>query len=360
MPVLRWSLLCLLMLAAMPAYAIPPPDVVLSLWQSVLQLLGVVSVFLAGGFFAMRQFFSQYVVGWKRKLFYLWVVAAVGVMAWLLVSPALAASPNAPVKGESLPIETVIGRDHDTWVRDWKLQTVHEMQNELNTTRARKRLPKVAFQTIESFSPPALADLLKTRAGELYLLDMREPLELSRFSIPHQAVFRYGDLAQDIVPVLPADKMVVVLCHSGLRGYLAANLLKQAGHPRVAFLQGGLAQWTKDGLPFKGNADYKVQPRPLFNKAQATQFQRLKVQVDPDGTLAVKLPGLLQLPYETASTRDLQPVLQAARQQPVLLVCSTYGGCFHSNNLAWLIEQQGGKVAGIYDASGQQMHNFFD
>lgn len=354
-------LLLPLLLFASPAFAIPPPDVVASLWQSILQVIGIASVFLAGAWMAARQFLTQHAPILKRKIVFIPILLGLLVLSWLAFSPLFAATAPEPIKGELISIEQVIQREKDTWVRDWKLKTVHEMEKEASLTRAAKQLPAVNYQDIQSFSPKALQALLKTRGNDLYLLDIRESMELSKFSIRHDAVFRYGDLVHDLLPQgLPKNRMIVVLCHSGLRGYMGAQFLKHAGFEQVAFLQGGLAAWNKQGLPVNGQADFKVKAPKQPSKQEALSMAAYKVQVDPAGTTAMKIPNLVQLPYETASTTDLQPVLSAAKTQPVLIVCKEYGGCFQGLNLIWLIEQQGGKVAGLYDETGQHLRGLIN
>lgn len=355
--------LCLLVFAS-PAFAIPPPDVVASLWQAILQMIGVVSVFLAGAWIAARQFLIQHAPILKRKAVFIPVLVVLLILSWFAISPLFAASSSSaatPVKGELLPIETVIKRETDKWVRDWKLKTVHEMEQEAKLTRMASHLPTVQYQDIESFTPKALQELLANRGSELYVLDIREAMEQSKFSIRHDAVFRYGDLVHDILPKnLPKERMIVVLCHSGLRGYMGAQFLKHAGFEHVAFLQGGLAEWNKQGLAVTGQADFKVKAPAQPSRQTAISMDAYKIQVDPAGTSTLSIPNLVQLPYETASTADLQPVLTISKTKPVLIVCKEYGGCFQALNLIWLIEQQGGKVAGLYDETGQHLRGLIN
>jgi len=51
---------------------------------------------------------------------------------------------------------------------------------------------------------------------------------------------------------IPADRPVVVLCHSGSRSALATLQLLRAGRREVANLQGGLSRWASDGYPLEG------------------------------------------------------------------------------------------------------------
>ena len=51
---------------------------------------------------------------------------------------------------------------------------------------------------------------------------------------------------------IPADRPVVVVCHSGSRSALATQQLLRAGHSQVANLRGGLARWGDEGYPLEG------------------------------------------------------------------------------------------------------------
>ncbi|MBM5825016.1 MAG: MBL fold metallo-hydrolase [Cyanobacteria bacterium M_surface_10_m2_119] len=51
---------------------------------------------------------------------------------------------------------------------------------------------------------------------------------------------------------LPADRPVVVVCHSGSRSALATQQLLKAGRHQVANLHGGLSRWAAEGYPLEG------------------------------------------------------------------------------------------------------------
>lgn len=354
--------LCLLMLS-LPARAIPPPDAMISIWQSLLQFLGVASVFVGGAIMSMRQFFGAYIVGWKRVAFYVSLAIMFVWIAWLFLGNEIVKAKSAPtIEGELVPITKLIKREGDAWIREWKMDTLEEMKAELNLARQSRGLPKQTFGVVQSFSPKRLNKLIANDKDEIYLLDIREDFERASFGIPVNDSARYGDIAGNFIPSnLPKNAVIVVLCHSGLRGYLGASLLKSAGYPRVSFLQGGLAAWKKQNLPVHGDPDYSAEQRNLPNKKQAVALDALKIQVDSEGSeLVTGIPGLINLPYETATSRDLERIMQLANKRPILLACNTYGGCFHSTNMAWLIEHKGGKVAGIYDETGEHVEGFFD
>ncbi|MGB1310849.1 MAG: rhodanese-like domain-containing protein [Leucothrix sp.] len=352
-----------ILLLSQTAHAIPPPDAVISIWQSLLQFLGVASVFVGGAILSMRQFFGMYITGWKRVVFYLALGVVVLWLVWLFFGGQIAKANAAPlVKGELISVQDVIKREKNDWIREWKLATIEEMKQELNMARRYRKLPQHPFSLVQSFSPKHLHQLVTSQHKPLYLLDIREAFERSQFGISVNSTARYGDLAADIMPRnVPKNALVVVLCHSGLRGYLGASLLKAAGYSRAAFLQGGLGAWKAQKLPISGDPDYSAKKRWMPSEQQAAKLNAIKVQVDAEGSKLIKgLPDVIKLPYETATTNDLLRVMKRAKNLPILLACNTYGGCFHSTNMSWLIEQKGGKVAGIYDESGEHLVAFFD
>ena len=352
-----------ILLLSLPAQAIPPPEAVISIWQSLLQFLGVASVFVGGAILSMRQFFGMYIVGWRRAAFYIALSIIFVWVLWLLLGGQVAkAKPARPVLGELVSMNELIKREESDWIRKWKLETVDEMKHELNLARESRNLSKHEFGLVPSFSPTHLHQLVKTQRQQLYILDIREEFERSRFGIPVNGSARYGDIAGDIIPAhLPKNTVIVVLCHSGLRGYFGASLLQQKGYSKAAFLQGGLAAWNAQKLPIRGESEYSAKKRWLPNEKEAQKLDALKIQVDAEGSKLVEgIPSLIKLPYETATTKDLENLLLVSSSLPILLVCNTYGGCFHSTNMAWLIEDKGGKVAAIYDETGDYAKGFFD
>lgn len=376
-------------LSLQPAHAIPPPDALMSLWQSALQFLGMISVVLAGAVLTVRQFFAHYLIGWKRSAaLSVLIISTLGLGAWWISStttavPVQAANsssiPAAPLpiattvraqpmslslpKGEKLAIAEILKREPDEYVRNWKIQTLNEMQQEAQLARKVAQLPVLKPTLIESFTPQALQQYLNTTPASFYLLDVREEYERSQFGIKHDAIARYGDLVHDTIPTnLPRNKLIILLCHSGIRGYIAANALVAKGYTNVAFLQGGMAAWNAAKLPVNGNANYDLQPKSL-KILSPKQFKALTdksfiIQIDTNATPVKGIKNLNQLPFETASNAMLQKIYQQAGNKPIALVCNTYGGCFHGLNLSYLLKQAGKQYMGIYDDSKQWLTRY--
>lgn len=65
-------------------------------------------------------------------------------------------------------------------------------------------------------------------AGEDFLLDVREPIELAVESMPESYNIPLGEL-RSRMNELPKDKEIAVICRSGQRAYIAARILLQNG-----------------------------------------------------------------------------------------------------------------------------------
>jgi rhodanese-related sulfurtransferase len=103
--------------------------------------------------------------------------------------------------------------------------------------------PSDAIQTL---APGEVARLLK--AGQILLIDVREPVEYGAERIPGALLFPLStfDAAQ-----IPEDgaRRVVFHCGSGKRSLTAAERRLAAGQPSAAHLGGGIAAWKAAGLP---------------------------------------------------------------------------------------------------------------
>jgi hypothetical protein len=118
--------------------AIPPPDALISIWQSALQMFGVASVFIASAYFSIKQFFSAYFLNWGR---YTLLIALLGlsvpIVIWFYydnVEKPIVFIP--PTSIEHISIEETIEREPDKGVRKWKLKTLNEMKDEADYARA--------------------------------------------------------------------------------------------------------------------------------------------------------------------------------------------------------------------------------
>ncbi len=97
---------------------------------------------------------------------------------------------------------------------------------------------------------PSVA-LSMIRKGAL-LVDVRETREIER------KAFDVSDFMS--VPMssfhnrlheIPANRKVIIACHSGNRSSTASRMLVNHGHKNVHNLQNGIIRWEREGLPVR-------------------------------------------------------------------------------------------------------------
>ncbi|HMA35205.1 MAG TPA: rhodanese-like domain-containing protein [Chloroflexia bacterium] len=86
-------------------------------------------------------------------------------------------------------------------------------------------------------------------AGEVAVLDVREPDEWDEGHIPGAHWIPLGELEDRFAELDPGQEWVCV-CHLGQRSAMAAELLQQEGL-RAANLAGGMAAWEQQALPIE-------------------------------------------------------------------------------------------------------------
>jgi rhodanese-related sulfurtransferase len=81
---------------------------------------------------------------------------------------------------------------------------------------------------------------------ELFLLDVREPLEWQAGRIEgsvHIPMSRLGARQDE----LPTDRTILAVCRSGNRSGMVTDALRRAGY-QAENLEGGVLAWRSDGL----------------------------------------------------------------------------------------------------------------
>ncbi len=101
------------------------------------------------------------------------------------------------------------------------------------------------FSRSNSLTPSDAAAALAR--GELQLIDVREPSELSDAKVKGARNIPLGQLSARLGE-LDRDRPVAFLCRSGSRSAIATRSATKAGLD-AANVKGGIAAWTRAGLP---------------------------------------------------------------------------------------------------------------
>jgi rhodanese-related sulfurtransferase len=109
-----------------------------------------------------------------------------------------------------------------------------------------------ALTRVKEIQPWDLSKLLAT-GGEPVLLDVREPAEYAALHIPGAINVPRGILEQscewdfdETLPLLATgrDLDIVVICRSGYRSALVADVMREMGYTRVVSLKSGVRGWN--------------------------------------------------------------------------------------------------------------------
>jgi hydroxyacylglutathione hydrolase/adenylyltransferase/sulfurtransferase len=96
-------------------------------------------------------------------------------------------------------------------------------------------------------SPRRAAEL--HRAGEVQLVDVREPYEWEAGRIAGARHIELERVASQ-APTLDRERPIVFYCRLGARSGMAANAFRRAGYEAYS-IDGGLTAWAAEGLPLE-------------------------------------------------------------------------------------------------------------
>lgn len=105
-------------------------------------------------------------------------------------------------------------------------------------------------KVLETWDPEEVQDALID--GEIVLIDVRTPAEYMFESIPGALLAPLATFANAALPADGGDKQIVLYCGSAKRSRKAAEICLSKGFKKIAHLEGGFANWKKDGNLYLG------------------------------------------------------------------------------------------------------------
>lgn len=87
---------------------------------------------------------------------------------------------------------------------------------------------------------------LRDGAGEVELLDVREPWEYDTAHISGSKLMPMGEVPARFNQELEPDSHIVVVCHHGVRSMNVTAWLRQQGFEKVQSLRGGIDRWARE------------------------------------------------------------------------------------------------------------------
>jgi rhodanese-related sulfurtransferase len=89
-----------------------------------------------------------------------------------------------------------------------------------------------------------------SKSSSALIVDVRTPDEWAATGVPAgAALIPLPEFEQRAPNELPKDKEIYVICNSGNRSQVAAQILTQSGYQNVININGGIQNWLLAGLP---------------------------------------------------------------------------------------------------------------
>ena len=85
------------------------------------------------------------------------------------------------------------------------------------------------------------------------IVDVREPDEFARVRVAGSVLLPLSEFVARCNE-LPADRPLLMFCHSGSRSVSATQYLLRQGYAQVANVSGGIVAWYQAGLPVTTDA----------------------------------------------------------------------------------------------------------
>ena len=109
-------------------------------------------------------------------------------------------------------------------------------------------LPALSFAAVSRNVAPHEASQLVAQKLNLYLLDVRTPMEYQQARLDGARLIPIDQLTRRLDEV-PRDRPVLVYCAVGSRSAQVVNYLVRRGYPEVYNLYGGIYSWAMKGYP---------------------------------------------------------------------------------------------------------------
>ena len=133
----------------------------------------------------------------------------------------------------------------DAFVKNMRSKVIPKPFNIDNIVRVNQKGQAVSLEMVSPREALALAQ----KDPQVKLLDVRSALEFSQVHIKDSINLPIDMLLAKVNDLSGSGQSYIVLCHTGNRSPMAADMLMQSGIHGVKVMQGGMTRWQKEGLP---------------------------------------------------------------------------------------------------------------
>lgn len=327
--------------------AIPSPDLLVSLFASAAQVLGLLAVLFGGASVARSR--SGQAMGASMR-------PAASVWPFRLVLGGLVAVSVGFLLYHFDAVDARNRRLQANLVRSSKEQGKAVGDASLKTR---------SFDEQEQHARGITTDQVAAWLAEgkpLNLIDVREDEEVEFGGIAGSWHKRYPDLLAEPTNLEIPGKVTILLCESGNRSSeLCDEFTKQ--HRETMFMRGGYEKWLAERRPLLGVgadersdiraiADYPNKDRLLDTDEVTrlfTEENALFVDVRYPGDFALgSLPGAVDIPLRKMLSREIEPALRQLPKRPIVAPCYDKRSSFYALVLGLKLHRLGYDYRGRY------------
>lgn len=326
------------------AQAIPPPDLIFSLSQSIMSVLGLLMASLIIAVTSLQMYIRNFLLTKTGRFIMYGLCAGIALLGVALLA---------------LYINQL---RFDTWQSD----VDQELRDVWQVYDAAYQAPdeQVARAELTSAAQEVTwAEFLKVADGGDYLvLDIRDSHAFAAGNFLDSVHIRLADLLHGRHEELEAykDKPIYIVCYLGTTGAIAGDFLASQGFSELYLPQDGLRNTIKrDDVPFTG-VTYPQHYEEMINRlSQAEVLAAVKRDA-----LVIDLRSPQQYEEPTKPTADLEmfrefmtePEIDTFLQtldanRPYVFLCNSDASCYQGEMLLHDFYEHGLQAVGTYDST---------
>jgi len=343
--------LFVLMLLPAPAWAIPSPDLVVNMFGSVAQLLGLSTVLLGAGFMNRRSISKRSGShrGWRRLFWGAFALLFISLVGNLLQYSHNLDATNQRLQANLWRSSSESGKK----VGDTSLKTL-QFSDQIQHPRG------IRTETLDQWL---------SEGRDINLIDVRESEEFEMGSIAGATHSRYPDTRINIEKLIDPEKENVLMCFSGNRSSELCSEFTEKGLS-CRFVVGGFEKWMAEGRAMAGtenSAEGTLRDLPDYpNREVLLETSDVNHMVMNDNAVFIDvrypgdyekghLPGAINLPVRKMTTSELDAALSNLPKQPLISACYDKRSCFYSKIAGLKLYRAGYDYRGRYTTPHEYM-----
>lgn len=321
------------------AHAIPPPDVIANIGSSFVQIFSLAVVFLSiGSSFIFSHIKKGTAFAKQRPVIAL--VMAIGVIS---VALCIAYAVTEVRRAQEQ-------REYDYEV----VEKLHE-EIEAHDTDDGEAIKSTFFEENKNL-PLTVTNKEFLAVKDAFVLDAREDEEYEYGFYTGSTHIRFADILDGQWSTLPTDRVVYVICWSGIRGTEVASYLREKGVLAQA-LEEGASGWVEAGGAWEGevlflNVYTEERYTRLFSTSDTRALQNDGVVlVDTrrqEGDAQTILGSVFISAFYTPTPKLEALLVQVPPGSRFITICDDFVSCFDAKIVGVKLEKRGNTFLGRY------------